>query len=118
VTSRLLQGSALAGILIAIAAGCGSGKPQTLHGSVSAKGIASLTDEAGRAVTKLKHGSYTLVLNDRSRSRAFNIAGPSVTLSTSVAGTSTLTYHVKLEQGTYTYWASPNGGAKKTLTVS
>ena len=58
---------------------------------------------AGKAVTKLKAGKYTIKVEDKSSIHNFHLFGPGVNKKTSVSGTGTQTWTVTLKPGKYTY---------------
>ena len=77
-----------------------------LDGMTSASGAVSL-DMAGKKVTTLKPGTYTLAVTDKSKKFEFRISGPSLEKTiTSVAFVGTKTEKVKLKKGTYTITSS------------
>jgi hypothetical protein len=59
--------------------------------------------KAGKDVKKLKHGTYKIVVHDKSSAHNFHLFGPGVNKSTSVGGVTTKTWTVKLKKGKYTY---------------
>lgn len=67
----------------------------------------SLT-KAGRKVTTLRPGAYTIAVRDRSRSHNFVLRGPGVRRSTTVSFTGTRTWNVRLRRGTFTYVCTPH----------
>jgi plastocyanin len=59
--------------------------------------------KSGTPVKTLKAGTYKITVNDKSTSHNFHLIGPGVNKTTSVAGTGTVTWKVKLAKGKYTY---------------
>jgi plastocyanin len=73
---------------------------------------------AGKTVTSLKAGKYSLVVNDRSTFHNFRLKGPGVNVATTVASTKSRTFAVTLRKGTYTIVCDPHKTMmKRTLTV-
>ena len=59
--------------------------------------------KGGKLVKTLKHGTYKIVVNDKSSAHNFHLFGPGVSKKTSVSGVGTKTWTVKLKKGKYTY---------------
>jgi plastocyanin len=78
----------------------------------------SLT-QGGKKVTKLKAGTYTITVQDKSNIHNFHLTGPGVNKSTSVGGTGTTTWKLTLKKGTYKYICDPHASIMKgAFTVS
>jgi plastocyanin len=78
----------------------------------------SLT-KGGKKVTKLMHGSYIVVINDKSPIHNFHLTGPGVNKLTSVAKNGVTTWKVTLKKGTYKFVCDPHASAMKgSFTVS
>ena len=104
-----------AGILGAAVAGAATPK---LTASVSDPLNISLT-QAGKKVTKLKAGTYTIVVQDTAADHNFHLTGPGVNKATSVGGKGTTTWTVTLKKGTYTYVCDPHASFMKgSFTVA
>ena len=117
--TRMLAATAVAalaaGALGAAVAGAASPK---LAASVSDPLNISLT-QAGKKVTKLKAGTYTIVVQDTAADHNFHLTGPGLNKSTSVSGKVTTTWTVKLKKGTYKYVCDPHASFMKgSFTVS
>jgi plastocyanin len=98
---------ALAAIVAAIAvpsAGAATGK---LVGTVG-PGFTITLKQAGKTVTKLKAGTYTITVQDKSNIHDFHLSGPGVNKKTSVGGLGTTTWKVTLKKGTYKYVCDPH----------
>jgi len=98
---------ALAAIVAAIAvpsAGAVTGK---LAGTVG-PGFTITLKQAGKTVTKLKAGTYTITVADKSNIHDFHLAGPGVNKKTSVGGLGTTTWKLTLKKGTYKYVCDPH----------
>ena len=59
--------------------------------------------KGGKLVKTLKHGTYKIVVHDKSSAHNFHLFGPGVNKATSVSGVTTKTWTVKLKKGKYTY---------------
>lgn len=59
-------------------------------------------------VTRLKAGTYTIVVRDRSDDHNFRLRGPGVNKATGVAFVGTRTWTVRLRAGRYTYVCDPH----------
>jgi plastocyanin len=62
----------------------------------------------GKKVTKLKAGTYTIKISDKSNIHNFHLTGPGLNKATSVGGTGTQTWTVKLKPGKYHYQCDPH----------
>ena len=98
---------ALAAIVAAIAvpsAGAVTGK---LAGTVG-PGFTITLKQAGKTVTKLTAGTYTITVADKSNIHDFHLTGPGVNKKTSVGGQGTTTWKLTLKKGTYKYVCDPH----------
>lgn len=60
-------------------------------------------------VTRLKAGTYTITVSDRSTAHNFHLVGPGVNKTTTLAFTGTKTWTVKLQKGkTYRFLCDPH----------
>ena len=82
--------------------GSGANLLQTLHGSVG-PGFKIVLDKQ-----TVKAGTYTIVVKDLSTVHDFHFTGPGVNKATTVPGTGTTTWTVKLAKGTYKYVCDPH----------
>jgi plastocyanin len=90
----------------------------TLNGTVGPGFTITLT-KAGKKVTKLKAGTYSFKINDKSGIHNFHLTGPGVDKKTSVGGTGTSTWKLKLKKGTYKFVCDPHKSFMKgSFTVS
>ena len=64
--------------------------------------------KAGKDVKKLKHGTYKIVVRDKSSAHNFHLTGPGLNKKTSVTGKGTSTWHVTLKKGTYRFVCDPH----------
>jgi plastocyanin len=69
--------------------------------------------KGGKKVTKLMHGSYTIVINDKSPIHNFHLKGPGLNKSTGVTQSGTTTWKVKFRKGTYKFVCDPHASAMK-----
>jgi len=76
--------------------------------------------KGGKLVKTLKHGTYKIVVHDKSSSHNFHLFGPGVNKSTSVSGVTTKTWTIKLKKGKYTYQCDIHAasGMKGTFRVT
>jgi len=75
--------------------------------------------QGGKKVTKLKAGTYTIKVSDKSSIHDFHLTGPGVKKTTSVSATGSSTWIVKLVKGTYKYVCDPHASIMKgSFTVS
>ena len=58
--------------------------------------------------TTVKAGTYTIVIHDKSNIHNFHLTGPGLNKSTSVGGTGSQTWTVKLKKGKYHYQCDPH----------
>jgi plastocyanin len=63
---------------------------------------------AGKPVTTLKAGAYTIVVRDTATDHDFHLTGPGVNKTTTVGGIGTQTWHVILRKGTYKFVCDPH----------
>jgi plastocyanin len=98
---------ALAAIIAAIivpAAGAATGKLVGTDGP----GFTITLKQAGKTVTKLKAGTYTITIQDKSNLHNFHLTGPGVNKKTSVGAVKSYTWTVTLTKGTYKYICDPH----------
>ena len=79
----------------------------TLIGTVGPGFNISLT-AGGKKVTKLKAGTYVIRVSDKSNIHDFHLSGPGLNKTTTVGGTGTTTWTVKLKAGKYHYQCDPH----------
>ena len=80
-------------------------------------GLPTLTSPAGKKISKLFAGKYTLVIKDTSTHHGFHLIGPGVNKSTGIARKGTFTWKLTLRHGTYTYRDDAKPAAKKAFKV-
>jgi hypothetical protein len=78
-----------------------------LFASVTRAGRVSLSDDAGRRVTRTPAGSYVIAVRDRSKGQNFHLVGPSSTPSkrTGIRFVGTVRWALTLTAGTYRYYS-------------
>ena len=84
----------------------------TLTGTVGPGFTITLT-QGGKKVSKLKAGTYTIKIADKSNIHDFHLTGPGVNKKTSVGGTGSTTWTVKLKAGTYKFACDPHASIMK-----
>src|SRR6185312_9065771 len=98
--ARLLSAMAVAGLVLAAAAGA-DGTP--LQGSVG-PGFTISVLANGSKVTHLDAGSYALTVDDKSDEHNFHLQGPGdVDAQTDILGTGTSTFNLTVVDGKYTF---------------
>src|SRR5206468_10641027 len=72
-----------------------------------------------KKVVKLKAGTYTIKVSDKSSIHNFHLTGPGVKKTTSVSATGLSTWVVKLVKGTYKFLCDPHAAIMKgSFTVA
>jgi plastocyanin len=69
--------------------------------------------KAGKKVTTLKAGTYTITVQDKSDFHNFHLMGPGVNKKTTVSEVKTKTWTVKFKKGTYRYVCDPHSSQMK-----
>lgn len=64
--------------------------------------------KAGKKVTSLPAGAYTITVQDKSGFHNFSLSGPRVKKSTTVSFIGVRTWNVTLRKGTYRYECTPH----------
>ena len=91
--------------------------PPKLFGVVNAKGTVVLKDSKGKVVTSLRRGSYTVTIQDLSRTDVFRINGPGVSKTTGRKFIGAAIWGVTLKRGTYTIQGT-SAKSKRTFVVT
>jgi plastocyanin len=93
----------------------------TKLGGTTGPGLTITLKKAGKKVTRLTRGTYTITVSDRSANHNFVLTGPGVRARriTDVPFVGTKSATVTLRRGTYTYYCAPHRsiGMKGTFTV-
>jgi hypothetical protein len=86
-----------------------SGSPivPQLTARVTAKSI-TIVSADGKRVRVLQPNRYKIVVHDRTKGQNFHLVGPGVNSKTKVAATSTVTWTVYLQPGSYQYRSDRN----------
>jgi hypothetical protein len=104
----LLLAAATAAVVLALPSVAGAA-PAKLVATVGPDETIRLTTTAGARVRTLKAGLYTIVVRDRSAEHNFMLRGAGVSKTTSIEGTGTSTWRVKIARGkTYTFICGPH----------
>ena len=76
--------------------------------------------KGGKDVKKLKHGTYKIVVRDKSSQHNFHLFGPGVNKKTGVSFTGETTWTIRLKPGRYTYQCDPHAasGMKGSFRVT
>lgn len=108
--------SALAAVAVAALALAGAAAPAaqaaTLNGTVG-PGFTITLKSGAKNVTKLKAGTYTIKISDKSNIHNFHLKGPGVNKMTSVGAVGGKTWTVKLKKGKYTFVCDPHASSMK-----
>ena len=67
----------------------------------------------GKKVTKLKDGSYTITVRDKSNIHNFHLTGKGVNKDSGVAAVRTFTWKVTFKKGNYAYVCDPHDSSMK-----
>jgi len=101
----------------ALAANAGAATPKLTATVLLSFGMNA--GSGGKKVTRLKAGTYTILVKDEAGDHDFRLSGPGVDKATSVAGEGTFRWRVKLKPGTYTFVCDPHASFMKgAFTVS
>ena len=106
-------------VALVAAAGTSAATPKLTGTTGPDSGFTIKLTKAGKKVTKLPAGKYTIVVKDTASTHNFHLKWPGVDKKTSVAGKGTKTWTVTLKKGKYTYKCDPHAaaGMKGTFTV-
>jgi plastocyanin len=109
VTAAAAVVTAAVAVAASAAAASSSAAPKTVTGTVGPGFTIGLTMN-GKKVTKLKAGvPYRFVVSDRSPEHNFHLFGPGLSrVVTTVEGTGTKTFTLKLKKGAYHYQCDPH----------
>ncbi len=117
----LLPLSQLAVALVAAAAGnARTAATPKLSGEVGPGFTIEVKTAAGKDVSTLKAGTYTILVEDKASIHDFHLSGPGVNKATGIPFMGKRTWTVKLKPGTYTYKCDPHAsmGMKGTFRVT
>jgi plastocyanin len=108
---RLWALPAVVALAIGTAAAVAQGATR-LNGTVG-PGFTITLKKGNTKVSRLSAGSYTLRISDRASAHNFHLTGPGVNKKTTVSGTGTTTWNVRLRRGTYRYICDPHASTMK-----
>ena len=69
--------------------------------------------KAGKKVTTLPAGAYTITVQDKSNFHNFSLSGPGIKKSTTVAFVGTKTWNVTLRKGKFAYVCMPHASSMR-----
>ena len=94
---------------LVVAAPTSAGMSATKLTGTVGPGFTISLKKAGVKVKTLKHGTYTITVNDKSKAHNFRLKGPGLNKQiTSIAFKGTKTVTVKLKVGKYVYQCDPH----------
>ena len=76
-----------------------------LFGTVGPGSTFIFKDKAGKQVSSLKPGKYTITVQDFSKIQNFHLVGPSLNLKTSLRGKGSTGWAIILKAGTFRYYS-------------
>ena len=76
-------------------------------------GFTITVTKAGKRVTSLLAGTYTIKVQDKSNIHNFHLTGPGVNKATSIGAVKTYTWTVKLKKGQYRFVCDPHATIMK-----
>jgi hypothetical protein len=106
---------------LALAAPIGATSSATKLTGTTGPGFTITLKKAGKMVKTLRHGKYTITVQDKSNIHNFRLKGPGLNKQiTAVAFKGPKTVTVTLKRGTYTYQCDPHvaQGMKHTFRVT
>lgn len=115
-TRRAIAGALLAALAVALAASASSqaATPKKLIANVGPGFTISLKTAAGKNLTTLEPGVYSITVRDRSRIHDFRLRGPGVSKVVSgVTPVGTRTATVRLRVGRYQFLCQPHANAMR-----
>jgi plastocyanin len=119
--TRITLPAAIAGLVLAAGALAGPAAAATALTGTDGPGFTVSLMKGGKKVTTLKHGKYTITVQDKSAIHNFHLFGPGVDkVVTSVPFVGTKKLTVTLKKGTYTYQCDvhASSGMKATFKVT
>ena len=69
--------------------------------------------KAGKKVTTLPAGAYTITVQDKSSSHNFSLSGPGIKKSTTVGFVGTKTWNVTMRKGKFAYACMPHASSMR-----
>jgi hypothetical protein len=104
---RPLLAAATLGVLALPVGASGSAIVPKLTATVTAKSI-TLVGADGKRVRVLQPNRYRIVVHDRTKGQNFHLVGPKVNDRTKIASTTTATWTIYLQPGSYSYRSDRN----------
>lgn len=107
--------AALIGVLVIVAAPSASAARSAAVTLVATDGpgfTITLT-KAGKKVTSLPAGKYTIKVHDKSNIHNFHLTGPGINKKTTVGAVGNSTWKVSFKKGTYKYVCDPHASFMK-----
>jgi plastocyanin len=103
----------------AVLAAPAGAKTAALKGEVG-PGFSIEVEKAGKDLKRIKAGTYSIKIEDKSSIHNFHLLGPGLNKKTSVSFTGETTWKIKLKAGRYTYQCDPHAssGMKGHFTVT
>jgi plastocyanin len=111
--SRLTSVSLLTIVAALVLGASAQAQTKRLVGTVGPGFTITLKTTAGKKVTTLKPGAYSIAVTDNSSSHNFHLRGPGVNKMTGVGGTGKTTFRVTLKRGTYRYNCDPHSSSMR-----
>jgi len=111
--------SVVAALLVAIATSALAAPTASTLVGTDGPGFTITLTQGGKKVTKLKAGTYTINVNDKSNVHNFHLSGPGVNKKTSVTALTKTVWKVTLKKGTYKFVCDPHATLMKgSFTVT
>jgi plastocyanin len=112
IRTRLALVAVVAALALVISAAAQASTPPLV--ATDGPGFTITLTQGGKKVTKLKAGTYTIKVSDRSSIHNFHLTGPGrVNKTTSVSAAASSTWVVKLVKGTYKFVCDPHASIMK-----
>lgn len=106
--TRIRYALAAATLLVALGASAPASAATRLVATVG-PGFTITLKKAGKRVTTLAAGTYTITVQDRARDHNFHLRGPGVNKDSGISRAATLTWTVRFRKGArYTYVCDPH----------
>ena len=114
---RPLLAAAMVVVFALPVAASGSPIVPQLTANVTAKSI-TVVGADGKRVRVLQPNRYKIVVHDRTKGQNFHLIGPKVNNKTRIASTSTATWTLYLQPGSYSYRSDRNTGLSGAFIVA
>jgi len=111
--------SVVAALAVPVATGALAAPAATTLTGTDGPGFTITLTQGGKKVTKLKAGTYTITVQDKSNIHNFHLTGPGVNKKTSVTAVTKTIWKVTLKKGTYKFVCDPHATIMKgSFTVT